>query len=272
MFCNIFGKATDTLPTGLLPTLLMPAVTFTVYAIAQRVSGGNQFGVAQAFTSLSLINILVMPVMNLTTAWTQLASGLACLDRIQDFLLQEKREEYRILLPRSGNRSFGNGQSTDQADYTSEKREDSNVPLIKVRDGDFGWGKETPIVKDLNMDIMAGQLTVIVGPVACGKSTLLKALLGEVRMLSGSVEFTVPEEIAYCDQDAWLLNLSIRENILGFREYTEDFYQAVIQACQLQEDLNLLPKHDQTIVGSQGISLSGGQKQRVVSMASPLSF
>ncbi|KAK3349718.1 hypothetical protein B0T25DRAFT_570325 [Lasiosphaeria hispida] len=64
------------------PTLLMPVVTFTVYAIAQQVSGGNQFGVAQAFTSLSLISVLMFPVMNIGTAWPSITSAVACLDRI----------------------------------------------------------------------------------------------------------------------------------------------------------------------------------------------
>ncbi len=71
---------------GTSPTLLLPAVTFMVFAIVQKASGSNQFTVAQAFTALSLLNILVVPVMDMTQAWTSLSSALACLDRIQVFL------------------------------------------------------------------------------------------------------------------------------------------------------------------------------------------
>src|SRR3569833_2547722 len=87
----------------------MPAVTFTVYAVAQKLSGGGQFGVVEAFTALSLLNILVQPVMDLTTAWTSLSSALACLDRIQAFLLKENRDDYRMLMSRARGGAGGPG-------------------------------------------------------------------------------------------------------------------------------------------------------------------
>lgn len=246
----------------------MPAVTFTVFAIVQKVSGSGQFGVAQAFTSLSLLNVLIGPVMELTSAWTNLASALACLDRIQAFLLREKREDYRTLVSRSEAGSFTTRDSALRPDDASEKPDKPDQPVIKVRGAEFGWKAGTPIVKDVDMDIMPGELTLIVGPVASGKSTLLKALLGEARMFAGSLEFTVPEETAYCDQDAWLLNRSIKENILAFEPYSESFYYTVVRACQLEEDIDQLPKGHDTLIGSKGVSLSGGQKQRVVSTPS----
>ena len=244
----------------------MPAITFAAFAIVQKVSGGSQFGVAQAFTSLSLINVLVSPVMDITQAWTNLSSALACLDRIQTFLLKENREDYRILA-HLGNASFTTRESDVVKDGNAEEQEKADKPVIKIRGGCFGWGKDqdSAIVKDVDLDIMPGELTLIVGPVASGKSTLLKAILGEVRIFSGSVEFTIPEEVAYCDQDAWLLNQTVKENILAFKEYSKGPYDAVVNACQLEEDLRLFPKHDDSIIGSRGISLSGGQKQRVVS-------
>ncbi len=313
-----------TYETGISPTLLMPAVTFTVYAIVQMVSGSGQFGVAKAFTSLSLLNVLIQPVMALTNSWTNLASAVACLDRIQAFLLREKRNDYRNLLVRSTASSLATGDSVLRTDETSEKFNMSEKPIIKVAGATFGWkgdakpnipppkmglagpgglprggpggprgpsgpggppvkGKpkkssspddpaekempDRPIVKDVSIDIMPGELTMIVGPVASGKTTLLKGLLGEARMFAGSIEFTIPEEIAYCDQDAWLLNRTVKENIVAYETYNEDLYYSVIRACQLEEDIALLPKHHDTLIGSKGVSLSGGQKQRVVSLA-----
>ncbi|OAA65704.1 ABC transporter [Niveomyces insectorum RCEF 264] len=245
------------------PSMLMPAVTFAVYAIVQKVSGNGQFGVAKAFTALSVLNILIGPVMTITTAWTNLASALACLDRIQAFLLKEKRDDFRTLLPRSDAGSFTTRDSVLPTDAASEKSMSLEKPWIKVRNGTFGWHKDSPILKDVELDIMPGELTLVIGPVASGKSTLLKALIGEARMFEGSVEFTVPEDVAYCDQDAWLLNRSIKDNVLAYEEFHEEFYDKVINACQLVEDINQFPKRDDTIIGSQGVSLSGGQKQRV---------
>jgi ATP-binding cassette, subfamily C (CFTR/MRP), member 1 len=250
----------------------MPAVTFTVFAIAQKLSGGAQFNVTQAFTSLSLLNLLVQPVMDLSIAWTTLSSGLACLDRIQAFLLKENREDYRILASHSDNASFSTRISTEKQGHfekleNNEIQENTETPLVKIRGGCFGWKQDpdSAIIKDIDLDIMPGELTLIVGPVASGKTTLLEAIVGEARIFSGSVELTVPEEIAYCGQDAWLLNQSVKENILAFERYSKDFYEEVIEACQLEEDLRYFPKGDDSIIGSRGISLSGGQKQRVVS-------
>ena len=243
----------------------MPAVTFTTYAIVQHIQGTNSFSVAQAFTSLSLLNILIGPVMALTGAWTNLASGLACLDRIQAFLLKEKRQDYRTLIARSDAGSFTTRDSALRTDDASEKFDKPGKPIVTVRGANFGWKEEAPIIKDVDLDIMPGELTMIVGPVASGKSTLLKALLGEARMFSGSIEFSIPEEIAYCDQDAWLLNRTVKENILAYEEYSEKLYNSVVRACQLEEDIDQLPKKHDTMIGSKGVSLSGGQKQRVVS-------
>ncbi len=250
----------------------MPAVTFAVYGIAQKLSGGPQFGVAQAFTSLSLLNILVGPVMDLTTAWTTLSSALACLDRIQSFLLREERTDYRILMSHADTESFSTTKSDLPRPDSREKQDAAETPVIKIRGGHFGWKTDpgSAILKDINLDIIPGELTLIVGPVASGKTTLLESILGEARILSGSVEFTIPEEIAYCGQDAWLLNQSVKENILAFAEYSKSRYDAVIEACQLNEDIQYFPKRDDSIIGSRGISLSGGQKQRVVSQVAPL--
>ncbi|KAK3682042.1 P-loop containing nucleoside triphosphate hydrolase protein [Podospora appendiculata] len=245
-------------------TVLMPAVTFTVYAIVQQVSGGGQFGVAQAFTSYSLINIIFGPIMNLTSAWTNVMSASACLDRMQAFLLKEKRQDYRTIASPVGKNPSATGEPAATSDNSSEKGEIAEEPCIKVREGSFAWKPDAPpIVKDVDINIMPGELTLIVGPVASGKSTLLKALLGEAYMLSGSVEITIPAEIAYCDQEAWLLNQTVKQNVLAFEEYDKGFYDEVIRACQLNEDLGHLPKGDDTLIGSKGVSLSGGQKQRV---------
>jgi len=208
--------------------------------------------------------------MDLTQAWTSLSSALACLDRIQRFLLKEDRKDYRILssglraVSRSGSESRNSKSKEIQVDEKSMQEE----PVIKLREASIGWKQdpESAIVKDLKLDIMPGELTLIIGPVASGKSTLLKGILGEARLVSGSVEVTIPEEIAYCDQDAWLLNQSVKDNILAFESYSKTFYEEVIAACQLEEDLRHFPKGDDSIIGSRGISLSGGQKQRVVSV------
>ena len=70
-------------------------------------------------------------------------------------------------------------------------------------------------------------------------------------------------KIAYVTQQAWIQNMSLRDNILFGRPYDERRYEKVIEACALKQDLDMLPGGDQTEIGEKGINLSGGQKQRV---------
>lgn len=136
---------------------------------------------------------------------------------------------------------------------------------IAVREGSFGWKvSEPPVLSNSNLSIQKSQLTMIVGPIASGKSTLLKALLGETpNSKSSGVVYISTNEIAFCDQTPWLMNGTIQHNILGFSNFESEWYSAVVHACELDEDLSILPLGDKSLIGSKGITLSGGQKQRV---------
>lgn len=107
------------------------------------------------------------------------------------------------------------------------------------------------------------RLTIVAGPVGCGKSTFLKGLLGETPKISGHV-YVPSSQIAYCDQTPWVINGSIRDNIIATTEFDDIWYQRVIHACALDIDIRRMPEGDQTVVGSKGVKLSGGQKQRLV--------
>ena len=69
--------------------------------------------------------------------------------------------------------------------------------------------------------------------------------------------------IAYAAQSAWILNATIRDNIIFGKTFDPKRYEAIIQACQLTHDLSLLDDGDLTEIGENGINLSGGQRQRV---------
>jgi ABC-type bacteriocin/lantibiotic exporter with double-glycine peptidase domain len=126
-----------------------------------------------------------------------------------------------------------------------------------------GWEKEkTPTLMNLNFRIKEGSLTMIVGPVSSGKSTLLKAILGETPVVRG-LQRSFFTEVAYCGQTAWLVNGTLKENICHGSEYDPEWYNQVIQACDLETDIANMPLGDETVVGSTGLGLSGGQQQRV---------
>ncbi len=114
----------------------------------------------------------------------------------------------------------------------------------------------------------SGSLTAVVGAVGSGKSSLLSAILGEMRVESGAgVKYggspSPSPSVAYVPQQAWIQNLTLRDNILFGKEFQEDKYGKVLDGCALRDDLRIMPGGDTAEIGENGINLSGGQKQRV---------
>jgi len=64
-------------------------------------------------------------------------------------------------------------------------------------------------------------------------------------------------------RQAWVLNASVRENVLLGREYEEGWYREVLRCCALEPDLRALPRGDATEIGERGVTISGGQKARL---------
>uniref|UniRef100_A0A672ZEG6 ATP-binding cassette, sub-family C (CFTR/MRP), member 10 n=1 Tax=Sphaeramia orbicularis TaxID=375764 RepID=A0A672ZEG6_9TELE len=117
---------------------------------------------------------------------------------------------------------------------------------------------------NLDLGFEQGSLVVVVGKVGCGKSSLLAALTGELNRQGGLV-FVADREAGFglASQEPWIQHASVRDNILFGKDYDPTFYQAVIEACALLDDLNVLPNGDKTEVGENGVTLSGGQKARL---------
>jgi ATP-binding cassette, subfamily C (CFTR/MRP), member 1 len=116
-------------------------------------------------------------------------------------------------------------------------------------------------IKDINIQISRGEFVVVVGEIGAGKSSLLSALVGEMRKTDGTV--LLGGTVGYCPQTAWIQNATVKSNILFGRDFDPDKYDAVIQACALLPDFEMLPNGDATEIGERGINLSGGQKTRI---------
>jgi len=124
-------------------------------------------------------------------------------------------------------------------------------------------GKDNPTLLDMNIAFPPGKLTMIAGAVGCGKSSILSALLGEMRPAGGSAEVKLGGRVAFVAQSPFILNDTLRENILFGKQMDEDRYQETLSACALLPDLEILPGADMTQIGERGINLSGGQKARI---------
>ncbi|ELT99037.1 hypothetical protein CAPTEDRAFT_212470 [Capitella teleta] len=146
-----------------------------------------------------------------------------------------------------------------------EEKEDSNPSLIQPKDrpppAECKEANSLPTLNNLSFDVSAGELMVVVGPVAAGKSSLLMALLGELPLTEGKVK--VNGKVAYASQQPWIFSASIRQNIVFGAEFDAKRYEMALQASALKRDLEILEHGDRTLVGDRGVSLSGGQKARV---------
>ncbi|CAN8003757.1 unnamed protein product, partial [Ixodes hexagonus] len=133
-----------------------------------------------------------------------------------------------------------------------------------MRQASFSWHRDQRhVLKDLNLHVPQGKLVAVVGPVGAGKTSLLSAILGEMRCVQGSIDRKAKRQLAYVAQQAWIQNATLQQNVLLKRSLRPCFYQRVVQACQLQADLDGLPAGDQTEIGGRGANLSGGQRQRI---------
>ncbi|XP_048362920.1 ATP-binding cassette sub-family C member 5 [Sphaerodactylus townsendi] len=109
--------------------------------------------------------------------------------------------------------------------------------------------------------VVLGKLVGICGSVGCGKTSLISAILGQMTLLEGSI--SVDGTFAYVAQQAWILNATLRDNILFGKEFDEERYNTVLSDCCLRPDLAILPNGDLTEIGERGANLSGGQRQRI---------
>lgn len=290
-----------------LPTVFGQLATFTAYAIVAKVQGSDGLSVPQAVTSLSLINLIINPLSSLLLAIPDTFASMGCLDRIQEFLRHTKHLGKSLMLPHSFYHLLFNGfflrfrspyfranvthavlhtekrgfpQSALESSISARNTSDSalgsiqgpvetNHTVMSLQNVRFSWNSSPSDRAGTTLKIDScpmGTLVLVVGSVGSGKSTFLKGIAGETPMMEGDYFVKYPD-LAFCDQTPWLVNASIKENIVGnsICALDHEWYRTVIDACSLDTDFIRMPEGDQTLVGSQGAKLSGGQKQRIVS-------
>ncbi|KAK2043559.1 P-loop containing nucleoside triphosphate hydrolase protein [Colletotrichum somersetense] len=256
---------------------MTPAVVVTAAVFWTRADG---FTISQAFTSLAIVALVSTPLANLIGSYPTFVSSVACFGRIQEFLVQDERkpEEVRGIQAASKRHSVSTASIPDTSPDTASKHRAIEMKAMNAQQPSQRSGlaislenvtvrvegKEEPIVRDITLSLPRARYTEVTGVVGCGKSTFLKTILGEMSLTSGNIRFAERNmSVAFCEQSAWLRNISIRDNIVGQERFDDEWYERVVFACDLKQDISRLPKGDDTLVGSGGITLSGGQKQRV---------
>ncbi|XP_026569767.1 multidrug resistance-associated protein 9-like [Pseudonaja textilis] len=117
------------------------------------------------------------------------------------------------------------------------------------------------ILRNINIIVKKGKVLGISGNVGSGKTSILKAVLGQMYLYHGNV--VVNGTLAYVSQEAWIFHGSVRDNILFGEDYDEQRYNHIINICSLKTDMERLSYGDMTEIGEGALTLSGGQKQRI---------
>jgi ABC-type transport system involved in cytochrome bd biosynthesis fused ATPase/permease subunit len=115
-------------------------------------------------------------------------------------------------------------------------------------------------LRDISLRLKKSDVVAVVGKVGSGKTLLLRALLGEVPPIdSSSTALSISGTLSYAAQEPFILNTSLRNNVIFGSVFNEDRYEKVIDACCLRPDMQRLgPAGDLTQIGERGVTLSGG--------------
>lgn len=246
-------------------------VTFGAFAISIKINGIQDFTYIKAIITLSILTVLTGPLTQLMGDIKSAYEAVACFRRIQAFLqLSERIDKRKLQSPGDSYYPIDEYYGADYASIRPPSTTYFHAPApadVSISDGSFGWkGSECAIVRDIDLSTPThglGSLTMIIGPVSSGKSTLLRAIMGETDNANGHIK-TSTTEIAFCEQVPWIINTTIRENIVAESYgYDEKWYQSVLTACDLLADLAQMEQGDVTVVGDQGFKLSSGQRARI---------
>ncbi|KAL2813648.1 P-loop containing nucleoside triphosphate hydrolase protein [Aspergillus cavernicola] len=226
----------------------------------------NDLDPSRVFSSLALFNSLRMPLNLLPLVIGQITDAWTALNRIQEFIAAEEQEE-----DIQHDEHMSSAIEMDSASFTWERlAADKEADQVEKKAGpgepakppsDQDESAEPFKLHDLTLDVRRDELIAVIGGVGCGKSSLLSALAGDMRLTDGAVRLSTSR--AFCPQYTWIQNTSLRSNILFGKDYDETWYDQVIEACALKPDIKILPSGDATEIGERGITISGGQKQRL---------
>ena len=218
---------------------LVSCCTFAVFVVTTNQPLTTEI----VFPALTLFNLLTFPLAILPMVITAIVEATVAVGRLTSFFTAEELQPDAVIVKEP---ALHNGDES-----------------VRVRDASFTWDRKESrrCLENIDFEARKGELSCIVGRVGSGKSSLLQAMLGDIWKIHG--EIVLHGSVAYVAQQPWVMNATVRDNIVFGHRWDPHFYERTVNACALAEDFKTLPDGDQTEVGERGISLSGGQKARV---------
>lgn len=208
---------------------------------------GADLSAGSVLVFVQLLNFVLNPIAAIPTALAECKAAKALIRKIADALAENIREDGKEDLERL------------QAG-------------IAIRDLDFAYERDKPILQNISFTFEAGKRYAIVGASGSGKSTLLNLLLASHADYSGSIYYdttelrqlrsgSLYEAVSTIQQNVFIFNASIRDNITMFSPFPK---AEVDQAIALSGLSDLIAQRgEEYLCGENGSALSGGEKQRI---------
>jgi len=278
---KIANAATSVLYIG--TPIMVSLSSFGLYVTV----AGHTLDTTTALTALVLFELIKMPLLMIPLF---LNLGIECsvaLERIRNFLMAPNFERPKRLTNEGDSTSSNDdraiidikGATFSYQRITHKKKQSTQLnqldkseqEVLLVKDnaqyGSTDLNSEqfekTLTLRNINFQCYAGEFVAIVGEVGSGKTSLLKAILGEMQKVSG--ELRVEGSVAYFGQDPFIMNDTVKGNILfgkSNEKVDDDLYRLAVRSACLEHDFEMLSDGDQTEIGEKGINVSGGQKAR----------
>jgi ATP-binding cassette, subfamily C (CFTR/MRP), member 4 len=229
-----------------------------VFIFSIHVAIGGTLTPEIVYSTLTLLGMLQFSVTKLIpSAVMGLSECYVSCERVQAFLD----------LPETVN--IAERSSKAECDETSSSTSDRTILKLSsvTCHWDFGFRDHSskPVkvaLTDISLEFERGKLYCVIGKIGSSKSALLQVLSGELPATTGSI-CNESRAIGYAAQEAWIMDGTIRENIIMGFAFDQEWYDVVVDACALRHDLAQFVNGDETLVGDRGVQCSGGQKARI---------
>ena len=207
--------------------------------IGAYVKINNHFlDIADLMTALEIFDSIRGPIVNLPDRIREIINAYVSMNRVSNFL--------KI-----------------KTDTNSNITKNSNEKYaIKIIDAKIGTNENNILMTINKLKIKKKESCIIIGETGSGKSCLIKSLIDRLIILNKK-EFNIDGTISYASQTPFIVNSTLKENILFYSEYDEERYNQIIKYCELEKDIKSFPAGDETEIGTNGANLSGGQKSRI---------
>ena len=247
--------------------LILLMVTIGIYLYSN-----NELEITNIFTAFHLINSLTNPLMSIPSFLNGFFTNLISVSRLENFLKSNEHDyttheniksliEDNIII-KYDKATFGININENN-EYNKDENKEENNEIKKRKKSYPGIPNEIKLLSNISFTIKKGEFIGILGTYGSGKTTLLKSILNNYKLIESSSPIIINGKISYVPQNLWLMNDTIRNNILLYNKMNYEKYNKIINACQLNYDFELLQNGDLTEINLGGNNLSGGQKQRI---------